>query len=66
MRLKKTLSRVAGQPAGKLRVITAPMQGKEEDLTNSSRKKKRCVSYSAMSYSFSIRDYKFPGIWKKF
>ena len=32
---KKALSRVAGQLAGEIRVITAPTQGKEEDLTNS-------------------------------
>ena len=34
---KKALSRVAGHPAGELRVITALMQAKEEDLTNSIR-----------------------------
>ena len=32
---KKALSTVAGQPAGVIRVITAPKQGKEKDLTNS-------------------------------
>ena len=32
---KKALSRVAGQPAGEIRVLPAPTQEKEEDLTNS-------------------------------
>ena len=32
---KKALRRVAGQPADEVRVLPAPTQEKEEDLTNS-------------------------------
>ena len=35
MKLKKGLSRVAGQPTDEVRVLPAPTQEKEEDLTNS-------------------------------
>ena len=37
---KKSLSRVAGQPAGEIRVLPAPTQEKEGGLTNSIAERK--------------------------
>ena len=52
MKFKKALSWVAGQPAGEIRILPAPTQAKEEDLTNSiANKLRNCLS---------LQDSKFP------
>ena len=50
MKFKKVLSRVAGHPADEVRVLPAPTQEKEEDLTNSIKKIEKSLQYFSMQF----------------
>ena len=60
---KKALSRVAGQPAGEIRVLPAPTQEKEEDLTNSILSALTFIIHVTIHFWSGLLRGKTKGIW---